>query len=394
MSSNMRQRIANKAAGAAGGGAIFPPPGSLTINEKSSWEITPDDGESSSSGAIPMYNPLHYQSSSSAISAAATDGTATADMDMPHHKQKRPPPSSSSSTSPARPNMSWDAVMEAKRKNERLLGSGSLVSSSVASGTPSTTSMQKSYIGMKGGNPLLLPSVTPKFIADKDYHAYRQGRLGKSKRQPAVNRLFLARFCASFSMVAMMCLFLIGVIIDRQPLYIPGVLPQHVQYTTGDRKQQIFYAIPSGASERLEPASNAYRSAALYLLTACICYGYVHNAGWWIKRWWLQHQGRPYRDIPDVYSDIGDDGDDDDYHDDMRSTVPTFHNGHHADSLPMYGDKKKRAEAFQKNNPLLARTWQTATSTTQRLSLYVSSAWADSQDRRKNKRRFAGAKDV
>eukprot|EP00529_Nitzschia_sp_RCC80_P036743 CAMPEP_0113519198 /NCGR_PEP_ID=MMETSP0014_2-20120614/43391_1 /TAXON_ID=2857 /ORGANISM="Nitzschia sp." /LENGTH=196 /DNA_ID=CAMNT_0000416899 /DNA_START=201 /DNA_END=791 /DNA_ORIENTATION=- /assembly_acc=CAM_ASM_000159 len=196
----------------------------------------------------------------------------------------------------------------------------------------------------------------------------------------------------------MICLFMVGVIIDRQPLYIAGVLPQHIQYTTGDRKQQIFYAIPSGSSERLEPASNAYWSAGLYFVTACICYGYVNNAGWWMKRWWRQHQGRPYRDIPDVQhpNNGGGDGIDDDYYyDDVQSTVPTFHNGglpskkgyHHNDAaLPMYGDNKKKsaAEAWQTNNPMLA-------SAVQRLSLYVSSAWAD---RRKHKRRFAGAKDV
>lgn len=199
-------------------------------------------------------------------------------------------------------------------------------------------------------------------------------------------------------MVAVVCLVFIGIIIDRQPLYIPGVLPQHVQYTTGDRKQQVFYALPTANSARLEPASNAYRSAALYLLTACLCYGYVHNFGWWIKKLWLQHQGRPYRDIPDHASD-GDDDDNDNNTDDGRSTVPTFHNGggnSRDELLPIYGVDRKKYNPFQQQNgsPFVTQVWQTASSMGHRLSLYVSTAWADSQNRRRNKRRFAGAKDV
>lgn len=409
----MRQR-ANKISGGSGGGGTSgvssPSAKQKAIHERSSWEISSDEhsqGSSTSAGigtnaTVPMYNPLHYHQAA-AVASAVSHGLIISS----------PPPSTSAlSSGGVGPNnsnsLAWDAVMESKRTNERLVkravgsGGGSVRSSTSAPGG-STTSISSSrpgtqkYIGMKG-DPLLFPSVAPKFIADKDYQSYIQGRLGRSTNQSGVNTLCLARFCASFSIIAMMCLVMVGVIIDRQPLYIPGVLPQHIQYTTGDRKQQIFYAIPSGSSERLEPASNAYWSAALYFVTACICYGYANNAGWWMKRLWLQHQGKPYRDIPDIHSD---DGYVDDYHDDdMRSTVPTFHNGdlpgrdhhHHRHTkkdgaLPMYGDNKKLAEAWRTNNPMLA-------SAAQRISLYISSAWSASQDRRRNKRRFAGAKDV
>ena len=173
-----------------------------------------------------------------------------------------------------------------------------------------------------------------------------------------------------------MFMVFVGILIDFQPMFIPGILPKHVQYTTGDRKPQVFYA--TSISDRLEPASHAYRAAFAYFITALLCLGYAYNAlpgGYWFKTHW-QH----YDDIPDA----------------ADSTVPTFHNDGigldiGADGLlPTNASAANNQQAYRKYTRRLIAVW----STMKRFGIYVASLWPAYQDHRRNRRRFAGAKDV
>lgn len=318
--SNIRQRIPK---------TNRPSPGRmqrLKQNSTSSrWDISSDDRladigagiSKASMGSIPMYNPLHYQSSDDPMNLAA--------------------PALSSNP------LSWEAVMAAKALNKSNLGKQ-------ASGD---------FIGFRGSH---LPSLAPAFIPDSKYQAYLLGR-PKQKEKSGINRIMAAKFCAKFSIVATMFLMFVGILVDTQPMYLPGILPQHIQYTTGDRKAQKFYAVV--ITDRLEQASRAYRAAFLYLITAGLCAAYAYNAHWWLKR-----RCQQYHDVPD---------------DD--STVPTFHNG------LVGGRDDLLLPTSVKNFP--PQRWNNAWAIIHRVVNYLASIWPEFQERRRNRRQlFAGSKDV
>ena len=335
--SNMRQRIAK-----AKQQQQQQSPGRDSLSKQSSsWEITSDDGDygrsvgdfmvgsdvsNTSMTSIPMYNPLHYQSSSGPAEHANTINLSV----------------SSPSSNP----LSWDQIIDAKNANAshlRKVGGGR---------KPHSTG----FIGLRSSH---LPSLAPAFIPDSRYQAYLLGR-PKNVRKSAIDKICMAKFCSYFSMVGFMFMMFVGIIIDRQPMYIAGVLPKHVQYTTGDRGPQVFYAVD--ISDRLEPASHAYKAAFLYFITACLSLGYAYNAHWFIKSK-MNH----YHDIPDT-----------------DSTVPTFHNGDDGilpTSMHRHGGYNHR--------------WQSAYVTMKRTFIYLASLWPEFLERRRNRRqRFAGAKDV
>ncbi|KAG7364389.1 hypothetical protein IV203_037591 [Nitzschia inconspicua] len=324
--SSMRQRIPK---------ATRPSPdrerqGKHLSTTSTSWEITSDDGltdygivgteaYNSSMGSIPMYNPLHYQSS-----------------DIPL------PPSSI---------LSWDTVMDAKNANKaHLFKTGDPLAR-----CPPGQTLSGNFIGLRKNH---LPSLVPAFIPDSRYRAYLSGR-PKETPQSTFSKIGLAKLGAKFSMVAVIFLIFVGILIDTQPMYLPGIVPKHVLYTTGDRKPQVFYAVD--ISDRLDQAKTAYRAAFLYAITGCLCMGYAYNAHWWFKHRW-QH----YRDIPD-----------------NDSTVPTFHKGGSLDgSLPHLN---------YPNKPWNHRVWAIF----DRFGNYLASIWPELQERRRNRRqRFAGSKDV
>jgi hypothetical protein len=296
----------------------------------SSWEITSDDGlvdfgvvgeaetSKSSLESVPMYNPLHYQSSETA-----------------------PAPSSNPLT--------WDSMILAKNANLALqYEKGGLFTQ-----FPPGHTLSGNFIGLRRSH---LPSLVPAFIPDSRYRAYLLGR-PKLEPESMFSKIGMAKFCAKFSMVAVVFLLFVGVLIDTQPMFLPGIAPKHVLYTTGDRKPQVFYAVD--ISDRLDQASTAYRTAFLYFITYCLCVGYTYNVHWWFKSRW-QH----YRDIPD-----------------NDSIVPTFHNC--ADgSLPKH---------TKYPNNRLDRVWVVC----HRIGNYLASIWPKFQARRREQRqRFAGAKDV
>jgi hypothetical protein len=326
MFSNMRQR-APKAHQAKAS-----PARENLAKQNSSWEITSDDGlgdygvggleatNSSKSSSIPLYNPLHYQSQDSSIAPAPC-------------------------TNP----LSWDNVIEAKNVNlAHLQGKDILIA-----GRPLGHTLSDGFIGLRNTH---LPSLAPAFIPDSKYQAYLLGR-SKQKRTSAIDKICMAKFCAHFSIIAAMFLIFVGILIDRQPMYLQGILPKHIQYTTGDRKPQVFFA--TDIPDRLEQASHAYRAAFLYFLTACLSLGYAYNAQWWFKSKWHN-----YHDIPD-----------------NDSTIPAFHNGgREVGILPT----KQQRQAYN------ARL-QSMSVAVHRAALYIASVWP----RRRNRRhKFSGAKDV
>jgi hypothetical protein len=208
---------------------------------------------------------------------------------------------------------------------------------------------------------------TPLMVPDSSYQAYLLGESTKRKK-PILDTICCAKFCAVFSWIAVAFLVLVGILLDTQPLYIRGTLPQHIQYTTG-RRPRIFYS--TALSERLPAASHAYQAAFVYLLTGLFSLGYAYNLGWWIKTRW-----RRYQDIPD-------DADDADSYAD--STIPTFHTpGDDTSSMP--------TRAYQHNIRISNKIWN-----------FITSAVAVGrgmlldtmrQNQQKPRRRATGTKDV
>lgn len=271
-----------------------------------------------------MYNPLHYQSSDTA-----------------------PAPSSNP--------LSWDTVMDAKNVNRnhlRKLGDP-------LSQRPPGQNLSGNFIGLRSSH---LPSLAPAFIPDSRYQSYMLGR-PKQQPQSAFSKVGLAKMGAKFSMVAAIFLIFVGILIDTQPMYLPGIVPKHVLYTTGDRKPQVFYAVD--ISDRLEQASTAYRAAFLYVITGCLCMGYAYNAHWWFKHRW-QH----YHKIPD-----------------NDSTVPTFHSG---------GSHEGLLPSSVEHDTYPSQPWNhNAWVVFNRIGNYLAAIWPEFQERRRIRRqRFSGAKDV
>jgi hypothetical protein len=287
----------------------------VSRGSRASWEITSDDSDvDETSAAIPMYNPLHY--------------------DRNYRPNIPAPPGSFPMTWRQQPHEHHHSIP----------------------GAPSSMS------GLRE-----LASLTPAGIPDSSYQAYLMGRPLKKKREAVVDKICFAKFCAGFSWVAVMFLVFVGILLDTQPIFIQGALPQHVQFTTGDRKQQVFYSI--SPSERLAPASHAYQAAFGYFLTGCLSLAYAYNWGWWIKtRMWTGHH-----DIPDA-----------------DSTIPTFHYNDEGDILPTTMPSSPMMRAYQYNNRLSARIWEKISLTMNRMR----AMWPQNQQQRRARRRQAGAKEI
>ena len=315
-----------------------------------SWEIATensgDNAHSSARSLIPMYNPMTMQSSLS-----------------------KPSTPSSSCQSP-----SWNTIMEAKKANAELLRDNSLANTyHDAPGyyTDSVTGKGRSaYDPLRSGRNL--SSMSPKLIPDSAYRAYRSGQATANRNKSAINKITVAKIIGCFSIVGFIFLTFVGILIDTQPMFLQGILTKNEEYSSNGKKLKTFYAVNIG--ERLEPAKHAYRGGLLYLFTAIACLGYAHNMHHFLfKKGWQQ-----YRDI-----------------DDVDSTVPTFHQnadsilGAKDDYLPTNGAKHR--QAYEDHNGLIGRAWHTTSVTFQRAWIYLESMW---QARRRNRRRFAGAKDV
>lgn len=145
----------------------------------------------------------------------------------------------------------------------------------------------------------------PLHVPDKQYKAFLQGQDGiQTTKPPLVTKEGCANICALFSGIACFFLFCVGVLLDRQPLYIKGVLlVQIVQ--DGSHRSKVQHVIPT--TERLPAASSAYHAAIAYFLVVLACL-YVTHPGWIqtkMKRRQMKYQEIP--DLPRVATDLYDD---------------------------------------------------------------------------------------
>lgn len=315
-----------------------------------SWEIATegsgDKPHSSARKTIPMYNPVSMQSPLS---------------------QPNTPSSEFKS-----PKVSWNTIIKAKNSNMEFLRDNH--TASTYHDPPGyyrrSNSKEDVYDRLRSGRNL--HSMSPKLIPDSAYRAYLSGKPAVKTKKPLVNKIIIAKIVGGFSIVGFIFLTCVGILIDTQPMYMQGILTKNEVFSSNGKKTKTFYAI--SITDRLEPATRAYRAGFLYLLVAIGCFAYAHNMHHFLfKKGWQQ-----YRDI-----------------DDVDSTVPTFrHNGDGVlggkkDYLPANGSIHRHA--YEDQDGFLARTWQSTAVRLQRLGFHLESMW---HNQRRNRRRFSGAKDV
>jgi hypothetical protein len=123
---------------------------------------------------------------------------------------------------------------------------------------------------------------TPLHVPDSQYGAYLLGVDNSRRRNgaPVLTRSCCAGTCAGFSAVGACFLLWVGIMLDTQPLYLPGTLPELVTQSTvtvkanGEvrtyNKPVIQYLVPGPTDERLPTATTAYKAAAAYFVTMLI----------------------------------------------------------------------------------------------------------------------------
>merc|ERR1719343_1074691 len=298
-----------------------------------------------------MYNPISMQSSSSNVSSSSIQSTT--------HTSHR---------------VSWDTVMAAKRANTEFLRDSNLTNTyhdPYGYYDRSITHKENAYHVLRNGHGL--PSMYPALVPDSRYRAYLSGEATVKKKKSGFDKIGFAKLVGFFSLVGFLFLTAVGILIDAQPMFLQGILTKNEEYSSNGRKTKIFYAI--NIKDRLEPAKHAYRGGLLYLLTSIACFGYAHNMHHFLfKKGWQQ-----YRDVDDV---------DDATLAGFRPSGKTLL-GTDKEYLPTTGAIHRLAYGDQ--NGLILRTWHSASVKFQRLAIYLDSIW---QARRRNRRRFAGAKDV
>jgi len=268
--------------------------------------------------------------------------------------------------------VSWKTIMDAKNANSEFLRESP---ASVRKYRQHDVHLQGYYPGNEYGmyhpqSGRRLSSMAPALIPDSKYRARLLGRrLEKQKQSGVVDKVLLAKIAGYFAIVGFIFLTFVGILIDTQPMFLQGILDKNQEITSDGKKVRTFYAV--SIHDRLEPATRAYRAAMLYLATAIVCFGYAHNVCHYVfKKGWQQ-----YRDIDDVDSTVPTFGGTDDYENDYLPTTAAVH----------------RKAYENRNNGFVVRTWNSAFVTLQRSGIYLASVW---QARRRNRRRFAGAKDV
>lgn len=288
-----------------------------TTQAPSSWEHRSDDGfESTNSGnSIPMYNPLHFS-------------------DEMHGAPRSPSASYSKS---------YDKTKE---------------------------KMLRSPIGVEDmhstGGKLRIHSLALNPIPDSSYQAYLKGQSFKKKKGSFVDGICFAKFCACFSVVAIMFFIFVGIIIDVQPLYLQGILIKHQQYNE-NQKMETYYDLTQ--AERLDSARHAYQAAFFYFLTVCACLAYAYNFNFYFN----SRMGQ-YHEVPDADTGNG-----------------AFGNSKSNGGLPMFNHHTMQAYKYE--DGIGSRVWNMTTRTTHRLRMHIASNWPSYREKRRSRRQM-GAKDV
>lgn len=140
---------------------------------------------------------------------------------------------------------------------------------------------------------------TPHHVPDRKFKDYLLGRQGlEQPPKPMVTEESATRSCFGFSLVAVVFLLWVGMLFDRQPLYIRGSLPVLVVSSSSKNGRLVSrHLVPGPTDSRLVPATVSYRAAFAYVLTAAFCW-YRLNRGWVHDK--IRKRRSRYEDIPDL----------------------------------------------------------------------------------------------
>lgn len=135
---------------------------------------------------------------------------------------------------------------------------------------------------------------TPHHVPDNKYKLFVQGQSTRRKK-PSLNHDSLAQTCSGFSFIGVLFLVFAGILIDRQPLYLRGVLP--AQVVQDNENGKFVMQVLLNSQQRLPAARVAYQAALIYALTMLACIYYSHRG--WIQSQLYRRKNR-YQDIPDL----------------------------------------------------------------------------------------------
>jgi hypothetical protein len=154
----------------------------------------------------------------------------------------------------------------------------------------------------------------------------KEGAASQRIRQPILTEESALRACLGFSVVGAAFLVWVGILLDKQPLYIKGSLPTLV--VAGSNGRMVTRSVlPDPGGARLLPARVSYRAAILYAMAAAACW-YRLNRGWVHSR--IKRRRNRYEDIPDHFSKRGVGADDESNEGGSGSTaLPLFDFRHH-----------------------------------------------------------------
>jgi hypothetical protein len=359
---------------------IAPPGIGNSSSFPSPWEISSDDDNSGTLHLEPNSAYLHYRrhsttsSGGNALPAAPSSGSYSSSWRRhynPLHRHQRHGSSELDN--------SQHCVGDTKKHDDHAVTLSHHYQSH-------PTSNRSRLLPMDPLRPVYSSLRTPHMIPDSKYQEFVLGEaFAKRQRPPPVDPICCSKFCAGFSLVAMTFLLFIGILLDAQPIFIKGVLPQHVQYTTS-KKMVVFYSIT--LSERLTPAAHAYQASFVYFLTALLSLGYAYNARWWFQSRVVR---RYYTDIPDA-----------------DSTVPTFHQSNSGDedghnlllaahrrsgSRMSFGGRATQAYNYYNTN-FSSKMMQLVSLAWNRAGVFVETVWPWPKNRHTRRRRTASTKDV
>jgi hypothetical protein len=201
---------------------------------------------------------------------------------------------------------------------------------------------------------------TPLHVPDSQYRYRMLGQTSRRK-ESVLNTACCAQTCSIFSGIAFVFLLFIGILLDVQPLYIPGSLPSIMLQTTTDnnnnnsnhnnydtnkqtqqRRQRLQYLVPGTHDKRLPAAVTAYKAAFLYLGVSVLAW-YIYDPSRFrfleklipdfCKRWFNQRGSNN----TNYYEDIDDD------------------DGISSSALPMFQGSSERVMAAYRNSTLRDR---------------------------------------